>query len=129
MFIYFSGGIPHVMLNLARHCARISSRKLRPWWWWLLFNKRKISQDILKEVLDRRKIFYNNTLTEEQKKILRYVKNHKNYLDKNDKEFLTLVNQNLINQYGPEDNIWHDVNPIIKEFLLESQEPDEDVEE
>jgi len=126
--IHYSGGVPYELIDLLRHGALISSRQTIPWWWyhrpfwyiWILFlspRRQKIkANDFEAKVIQRRQKIYNNSLTENQKKLLTDIKN-KAKVDLRKPEHKELYDNNLIILYGKEDNMSFAVNPILDSVL------------
>ncbi|MBN1153501.1 hypothetical protein JXB12_01130 [candidate division KSB1 bacterium] len=129
--IHYSGGVPYELLDLARHCALISSRQVIHWLWyykpfwyiWIFFfspKRQKIKlEDLEDRVIQRRRRIYENSLTDDQKKLLLEIKNKETSVDLNDPKHKELYDNNLIILYGPEKKMFFEVNPII-DILLDN---------
>jgi len=124
--IRYSGGVPFNLLSLVKHCALISSRRKAPRLWQFIPLKRKISADILNEIIERKKRLIDRTLTENEIEKLREVSSSEQPLKKETPEIQSLIALDLIIRYDREDNIWYDLDPIVKNFISDLDEEAEE---
>ncbi|MBN2010883.1 hypothetical protein JW960_16160 [candidate division KSB1 bacterium] len=116
--IIYSGGVPSEMLRLIRHCCVLYTNTHRWWESWIWFYG-KITRELLGEVIERIQRTYKRVLTDERIFVLQHIRANQDYDEPLDEDFLFLVREGLIIQYGKEKDVdrWFGIHPLVEELL------------
>jgi len=138
LMIHFSGGVPYELLDLLRHCALLSSRRLIHWIWyykpfwyiWLLFKShkhQKIRSDVfISSIITRRQNIFRRTLTKDQFSLLESIYTKKIKFDIHNPDHKELYDNNLVFVYGSERDIYFGINPILETIIVQRTLTDEE---
>lgn len=105
MIIDLSGGVLFELINIVRECCIIALREKISY----------IDNEILNEAVSRIRTNYKIVLSEEDKHNLAIIDRTKQM--KKDENLTRMLSQGSIVEYGVDENVWYDVNPILKPLL------------